>query len=161
MLFEFEDLDYAPLSRFPLLWRWTSPSHAEFAPDVLDTIRPIGRTKAAVINQFVIDRVHARAYGLGLNAEFACDLQSLPARGEDEDVVRDWLLSLPISADEFVIVSWDTHTAVMAPFALVARNWSGFFYPSSDDVAVIPRSVEWMLAWHHEEFLEFGTAIPC
>jgi len=59
-----------------------------------------------------------------------------------------------------VIVSWDTDTAVTAPFAVVARHWSDFFYPSSDDAAVIPPYVEWMLTWHHEELFEFGSASP-
>ena len=89
MRFELEDVDYEPLSLFPLLWRWTSASHAELARDVLDSIRPIGQPKAAVINQFVIDRVHARFYGMGLNAEFARDLQRLHTRGADDGIVRD------------------------------------------------------------------------
>ena len=32
-MFGFEDSDYEPLSRFRLLWRWTSASHAELAPE--------------------------------------------------------------------------------------------------------------------------------
>jgi hypothetical protein len=55
-------------------------------------------------------------------------------------------------------VSWDATTAVTAPFVLVARHWSDFFYPSSDDAAVIPPHLKWMLAWHHEELFEFGNA---
>ena len=160
MVFELEDSDYEPTSRFRLLWRWTSPSHAEFAPDVLDSIRPIGVARAAVINEFAVDRARARYPGGGLNAEFARDLRRLRTRGADEGVVRDWLLSLPIPADEPVIVSWDTYTAVTAPFAVVARHWSDFFYPSSDDAAVIPSYVEWMLTWHHEELFEFGSESP-
>jgi hypothetical protein len=156
MLFEFEDSDYEPLSRFGLLWRWTSPSHAELAPDVLDSIRPIGAAKAAIINEFA---VRARDPGEGLN-EFARDLRRYHARGADEGVVRDWLDSFPIPADEAVVVSWDTHTAVTAPFAVVTRHWSDFFYPSSDDAAVIPPHGEWMLTWHHEEIFEFGSASP-
>ncbi len=67
---------------------------------------------------------------------------------------------VPIPVNEPVIVSWDTDTAVTAPFAVVARHWSDFFYPSSDDAAVIPPYVEWMLTWHHEELFEFGSASP-
>lgn len=159
MVFELEDSDYEPISRFRLLWRWTSPSHAEFAPDVLDSIRPIGVVRAAVINEFAVDRVRARYPGGGLNAEFARDLRRLRTRDVDERVVRDWLVSLPITPDEAVIVSWDATTAVTAPFVLVARHWSDFFYPSSDDAEVIPPHLKWMLAWHHEELLSSATRV--
>ena len=159
MLFEFQESDYEPINRFRLISRWTSPSHAEFAPEVLDAIRPLGATRAAVINEFAINRVHARhPAGVGLNSEFARDVRRLRTRDVDERVVREWLVSLPITPDEAVIVSWDATTAVTAPFVLVARHWSDFFYPSSDDAAVIPPHLKWMLAWHHEELFEFGNA---
>ena len=76
----------------------------------------------------------------------------------DESVVREWLDSLPIPADESVVVSWDAETAVTTPFAVVAQDWSDFFYPGSDDAAVIPPNGEWMLMWHHYELFEFGSA---
>ena len=159
MLFEFEDADFEPMSRFGLKWRWTSPSHAELPTAVVARIRPIAGEKAALISDFVHDRVfaHHPHHGL-LNPEFAGALRGLRTLNADEGVVREWLLSLPIPVDQTVIVSWDRATAVTAPFPLIAEHWSDFFYPSSDDAAVIPARVEWMLAWHHEEAFEFGLA---
>ena len=157
MFFELQNSDYEPLSRFGLLWRWTSPYFEEFAPDVLDSIRPIGAAKAAIINEFALRACHL---GDGLNSQFGRDLRRCHARGADEGVVRDWLDSLPIPADGAVVVSWDAQTAITAPFAVVARHWSDFFYPSSDDAAVIPQHGEWMLMWHHEEIFEFRSASP-
>lgn len=156
MVFGLEDGDYEPLSGFSLIRRWTSPGHAELPPSVLERIRPIASPKAALINEHVI----ARADHVGMNPEAVRDVRRLYTETMDEGAVSGWLLGLPVRADERVIVSWDADTAVTAPFRLVAEYWSDYFYPSSDDAAVIPLGVEWMLAWYHFDLFEFGIPVP-
>ena len=156
MVFELEDCDYEPVSSFSLLWRWTSPTQAEFPPSVLERIRPIADPKAALITEYV----SARSDPNELNPEAFRDVRRLDTGRIDEGAVSEWLLGLPVPEKEKVIVSWDAHTAVTAPFNLVAEYWSDFFYPASDDAAVIPLGVEWMLVWHHWERLEFGISVP-
>lgn len=97
---------------------------------------------------------------LGVRPESVRDVQRIDANQEDESVVREWLLSLPIPVDETVIVSWDERTAVTTPFAFVAEYWSDFFYGSSDDAAIVPPGVAWMLVWDHHERFEFGITSP-
>jgi hypothetical protein len=160
MLFKLEDADYEPLTSFSLLWRWTSPRYTELPTDVLECIRPIAQRKAALINDYAIKRVHSERPALGLKAESVRDVQVIDADDEDQSVVREWLLSLPIPVDETVIVSWDEDTAVTAPFAVVAEYWSDFFYGSSDDAAIVPPGVAWMLVWDHEGTFHFGIASP-
>ena len=154
MLFEFDDDDFVPIRRCSLAWRWTSPTHAELPADDLKQIQAIAGAKAATLNDFVVDRWPR----LGVNPAYPLDLRRLHTEDEDEVAVRAWLLALPIDTNSTVIVSWDWSTAVVAPFALVAEYWSDFFYPASDDAAVIPRDVAWMLVWNHEEVFEFGSA---
>jgi hypothetical protein len=126
-------------------------SFSNYIPtDVLECIRPIAQRKAALINDYAIKRVHSERPALGLKAESVRDVQVIDADDEDQSVVREWLHSLPIPADETVIVSWDEDTAVTAPFAVVAEYWSDFFYGSSDDAAIVPPGVSWMLVWDHE-----------
>jgi len=134
-MFDFEDSDYEALSGFGLLWRWTSPNHAEFPANILNGIRPIADSKAALINEYVVARAdqHGR-----LELEFFTDVRRINAGRKAESAVRDWLTRLPVADDATVIVSWDARTAVTAPFRLVADCWSDFFYPASDDAAVIP-----------------------
>ena len=160
VLFELRDSDYEPLTRFSLLWRWTSPRYNELPPDVLERIRPIAQPKAALINDYVLERVHEKWPALGVRPESVRDVQRIDADLEDESVVKEWLLSLPIPVDETVIVSWNKRTAVTAPFAFVAEYWSDFFYASSDDAAIVPPDVAWMLVWDHREHFEFGLASP-
>lgn len=157
-LFELHDTDYEPLASFRLLWRWTSPQYNELPSDALHRIRPIAQAKAARINRYTRSRVHREWPDLGVRPESVRDLRWIDVNDEDEGVVRDWLLSLPIRPDETVIVSWDARTAVAAPFALVAEHWSDFFYRASDDAAIVPASVAWMLVWDHEEHFSFGIA---
>lgn len=72
------------------------------------------------------------------------------------------MLALPVQSEQTAIVSWDATTAVTAPFAVVVEYWSDFFYPASDDAAVIPPNGGWMLVWEHagEGAFEFGVARP-
>ena len=156
MVFELQESDYEPLSRFKHLWRWTSPTHAMFPTNVLERIRPIADARAALIDEYAMARFVQ--YG-GLKPESFRDLRLIGTESEDESAVSHWLFALPVSDEETVIVSWDAHTAVTAPFGLVATYWSDFFYPASDDAAVIPLPVDWMLVWHHEERFEFGIPI--
>ena len=46
---EFREADFAPLDDFPLLWRWTSPSHAQLPAEVLREIRPLTAAAASAI----------------------------------------------------------------------------------------------------------------
>jgi hypothetical protein len=160
MLFKLDDAEYEPLTSFSLLWRWTSPRYTELPTDVLECIRPIAQRKAALINDSAIQRVHSERPALGLKAESVRDVRMIDAADEDQSVVREWLLSLPIPVDETVIVSWDEDTAVTAPFAVVADYWSDFFYGSSDDAAIVPPDVAWLLVWDHEGTFHFGIASP-
>jgi hypothetical protein len=152
MVFEFEDRDYEPVSGFRLLWRWTSPTHAEFPPSVLGQIQPIAGPKAALVND-ALATIHRDPDELG--PEAVRELRRLDTKTMDEGAVSEWLLGLPIRDDDKVIVSWDATTAVTAPFKLVAEYWSDFFYPASDDAVVLPLGAEWILVWHHEEHFEF------
>ena len=160
MLFAFEETDFEPISRFGLLWRWTSPGHAELPTQVLNGIRPIAGAKAAMINHYAVEWAHAVWPHLGISSEFSFEVRRLDTKQMDDGVVRAWLVSLPVPADETVIVSWDARTAVTASFAVVAKYWSDFFYPSSDDAVVLPLNVEWMIVWDHHESFEFGKALP-
>lgn len=160
MLFELEDADYEPLTSFSLLWRWTSPRYTELPTDILECIRPISQRKAALITDYVRKRVHSEWPALGLRADSVRDVQLIGADGQDQNVVREWLFSLPIRVDETVIVSWNEDTAVTAPFAVVAGYWSDFFYLSSDDAAIVPPSVAWVLVWDHHGTFHFGITSP-
>jgi hypothetical protein len=155
-LIKLEAVDYEPLAGFSLLWRWTSPRYAELPADVLAGIRPIARRTAALINDFAVKRVHSDWPALGLRAESVRDVHLIDTGDEEQSVVREWLLSLPIRTDETVIVSWDEETAVSAPFAAVAEFWSDFFFVSSDDAAIVPPGVAWMLVWDHTGRFHFG-----
>jgi hypothetical protein len=73
MVFELEDCDYEPVSSFPLLWRWTRPTHGQFPPSVVERIRPIAGPKAALVNEYVITRVD---HG-GMNPEAVRDVRRL------------------------------------------------------------------------------------
>ena len=155
-MFELDDSDYEPLAKFGLLWRWTSPRYNELPIDALQRIRPLAHERAALVSDYAVRRVHRRYPDLGVNPDSVHDIQVIDANREPESAVKDWLLALPVSVDETVIVSWNASLAVTAPFALIAEYWSDFFYGASEDAAIVPPSVAWMLVWDHEEHFSFG-----
>ena len=159
MLFEFEDADYEPISRFSLAWRWTRASHAEFPASVLDCIRPLRGAKAAIVNSYVIQHVHARWPRLGvIDSPSVTDRRRIDASEMDDSLVQAWLVSLPIAPHQTVIVSWDANTAVSAPFAVVAEYWSNFYYADQQRRGHPAQcSVDARLGTH--ESVQFGSPV--
>ena len=121
VLFEFEERDYEPIDRFRLLWRWTSPGHAELPRHVLDQIHPLTATNAALVNEYIVARTRRGYPGLADRAEFRDNHRQHDVPDGNDSSTSTWLEALPMPAGESVIVCWDSQTAVAVPFGLVTR----------------------------------------
>ena len=68
-----------------------------------------------------------------------------------------WLTLQQPRSEAEVILSWAPEVALRTSWAIFAKYWKEFCYPSSDDLVVFPSSGEWVLLYHHEEEFNFGT----
>jgi hypothetical protein len=145
-----QDSDFAPLERFALLWRWTSPTHAVLPAAALATIRPL---QPAAIARFDTEaEARCLADGAGpAEGSFAAD--ALDAAG-----VRARLEQLEIASTESVLVHWNRDLAVQTTWATFVRYWDSFCYPASDDVTVWAPGADWTLCYWHHEHMTFRRA---
>jgi hypothetical protein len=123
------------INDFELSWRWTSSSHAQFAPDVLASIQPLPASRAAEV------------YALG------SQLQGVPVAEHRThvgfDLTRSWLTSLT-TPRAVVRIAWSSTLAVELPWCVLVDHWDDFFYPASDD-AVVDLTARQLLLWRHFE----------
>ena len=150
--------DFQPLDDFPLLWRWSQPSHDVLPSGVLAEIRALAPARASELS--------AEAVALTERGRRVGGLTLIAADGDHADDVRSRLAALRIESKAPVIVSWDPSTAVVTHWGIFTRYWDAFCYPSSDDVTVwpVPSSVDgagamsapWVLCYHHSEVFAFG-----
>jgi len=149
---ELHESDFAPLDDFPLLWRWTKPSHDVLPSAVLATIQPLSATAAT---ELALERA-ARCADRGA-AEWQ---MTIKAESGEEIRVREWLEALDIEPEARVVVSWDRGTAVATLWQTFVAHWDAFCYPSSDDVSVWTPGAEWMLCFRHVAVFEFSASHP-
>jgi hypothetical protein len=147
-MFEFAPDDFAPLDEFPLLWRWTRPTHDVLPSEVLATIRPLrpatARALAPAASAQCLERGRSAAA-----LTFAADADAPRS-------ARRQLDALGIGAADAIVVSWDAETAVATAWATFVAHWDAFCYPSSDDVTVWAPGGGWTLCYRHFQVMEFA-----
>lgn len=144
-------LDFRDLDDFPLKFRWTDEKWNVLPAEALESIWPYSDIKARSILE--VSQKFGDAKGL---------FRSSFTRVEEFDATRDskevtkWLGKF-ISTDPLrVVVSWDHHHAVLVAWDVFCHYWDDFCYPASDDVAIFPTDVKWMLFYFHDEHFELG-----
>jgi hypothetical protein len=139
---------FAPLESFGLLWRWTSPTHAMFPPEVMALIHPFTAGAALALCAEALARVPS-PYAPS-DASIACG-DAIP-----EEEVATWLTNVSARSSAWTVLSWNRELAVLVPWDVFAQRWSDFCYPSSDDVHIWQPGRDWTLAYeHHESFQYF------
>jgi len=77
------------------------------------------------------------------------------------DIVRQWLLALPVGPDESVIVLWPAYrSGVSAMYRGFVQAYDDLWYPSADDVWVRSLSGDWLIEFDHEEVVRFLVLRP-
>lgn len=144
-----------PIREFPLVWRWTQPSHALFDANELAALRAIDSTSSTKLRQLLCERGIVRS----LQTNDCLQQRLLEARGLDDGAVETWLRRLPVPEDLRVWLSYRWSDALELPWSLFVRRWSDFCYPSFDDLVVVPSSAEWVFEyWHHETLVWYPRA---
>ena len=141
------------MADFPLRWRWMSGGQSQFPNDTLRVIRPLERSEAMRIWQEYAR--YFRKDGALVPALFS---RTELVDATDPLSVERLFASLSEENDSRLLLSWEPETAVIIPLELFRLRWADFCYPASDDIAIIPESRKWVLAfWHWEQF-ELGRS---
>ncbi len=139
------------IADFPLIWRWTSPTHALFSPSELASLHPCSSAEAARIDEAF------RPFTLrtGLDAQ---RFSSVLVQSADIPIADGcaWLRAQYATLSEQVTVSWDHAAALRTDWEFFTAHWDDFCYPS-DEVVIAPDSARWILFYHHDERFYFGN----
>lgn len=144
-MLEIPEVELLPISEFRMAWRFNRhPDKSRLrclTESGVDRIGPFTRAGLASL----VDG-HWRAVP---------EVETIDAT--DDSVAQQWLSNLGLGNGR-IIVHWvggGTADAVLTDAEFFISNWSDFCYPSSDDVIILPESLEWSLAYWHEELLYF------
>lgn len=59
------------------------------------------------------------------------------------------------SIDEKVILTWASGQTILVSYKVFVKNWTDFYYPSSDDIVVI-NNHDWIIYLSHFESIQVG-----
>lgn len=130
------------ISTFPLIWRWTQPSHAVLPQDVLSELHPLTTEQIEALRHFLVKR-------------YERTVVEHRATKEVEETSR-WLASLQLQVAR-VIAVWNKDTAMSIPWVTFVTYWSDFCYPASDDVDIYVEGGPQVLRWRHDETFEYES----
>ena len=141
------------ITDFPLIWRWTSATHALFSDSELAGLHPCWPAEAARIH----DDLRLFDLGDGIDQQY---FSGVCVQSADVSTAEgcSWLRVQAPNLTEQVAVSWDRGTALYTSWEFFTAHWDDFCYPASDDVLILPDTGRWVLRYHHEEIFYFGNA---
>jgi len=140
------------IADFPLIWRWTSSSHALFSASELAGMHPCSATDAARI----YDQSRPFTARAGLDPK---KFSSVLVHSAEIPIHEGcaWLRAQSADLAQQVTLSWDRCTALRTSWNFFTAHWDDFCYPLSDEVLILPENARWVLLYHYEEAFYFGN----
>lgn len=129
------------IEEFPLAWRWTDSKYSPLPVDVLSQMVPLTKEEARI------------AFTRGKNLRDSSGITHSAEISRPEG--RVWLRTQYEDLSATVTVVWSFGWALRTSWHIFTEYWDTFCYPSSDDIAVISDSEQWVLYYDHEEQFEF------
>jgi hypothetical protein len=153
------DLGTVPWEEFVLRWRFIEPERAVLPAAHVEQIRPLDVDGAARLWTATRELHHSEPFTQRLFSHV--EETSLVGAHEDAErasAIRKWLYERGLPFQHDVLLSWGRHAAVRTTWKIVVRYFDAFWYPSSDDLTVVDASLTWVVLFHHEEVLSWGTS---
>lgn len=149
--FEVSNSDFIALENFALKWRWTDGRYKKFPDSVLSQINPLKTEKASELYNFQNQFSPFENF----QYETVADENYIKTDIFDDSAVKNWLEN-KIGADEnFIFLCWDKDWAIRTTPKVFCDYWQDFCYPASDDIVVTAEKADWIIVYHHEEYLFF------
>ena len=143
------------MPEFSLQWRFTAERSDLLANALEDQLKPLDNFAA----NFLMDYISKA--GLHDDCPFREGvfnvLESIIINDDNSNEIKSWLLKRGVTKNREVYLSWDSKTAMIVPFYLLAEYFDDFAYPSSDDLIVFDESLNWALIFFHYGDIHFGS----
>ncbi|MCD8413640.1 DUF2947 family protein [Tenacibaculum finnmarkense] len=155
MKFEQLDKHIISMTEFNLKWRFTEEKYDYLPEQHLNELKPLDNTGAEFLAEFLSDyKVHNEMpfkNGMFRNLDKAKIFEN------NEKEITKWLYQRAIPFDKEVFLSWDGNNGMITKWKFVVKYWNSLFYGGADDLTIFDQSLQWVLLFHHEEEIYFGT----
>ena len=146
-----------PFDRFRYKRRFTEEQHNVLPPQHLEQIKSLDKEAARLLMDVTVGSGNFNKWPFGdPNFRYVEKLQ-IPSYLEREQPVKKWLYQCGLPFDQQVFASWDNESAAITTWKMIVKYWSDFYYPSSDDLIIVDKTLNWALLFYHEDIIVFGT----
>lgn len=150
-LFEISDVDLVSLESFPLKWRWTDERYNKFPESVLVRINSLTMEKARELYDFQKQFLPFENF----QYEKVNDENYIKTDLFDGLKITEWLERKIGDEEGFIFLCWSRDWAIRTTVKIFCDYWDDFCYPASDDIVITAEKVNWIIVYHHEEYLFF------
>ena len=149
-----------PFDQFELKWRFTEEKYNVLPASHLEQIQPLDKVASKFLNDLTMGLFDRRQV-LGPSFFEYREATHVPdyVLPETEEYIKKWLYHRGLPFEQQVFASWDPNVGAITNWKMVVKYWSDFWYPSSDDLVVVDKTLSWALVIYHYDYIEFGTNI--
>ena len=143
------------LDNFLLKWRFTEDKYDVLPDQHLEQLKPLDKVASHCLWNYISQtNLHS---DVPFKKDFFRTVDKTKILDGNEKEIKKWLYQRGLAFDKQVFLSWDEENAMIVPWKLLIKYFDSFYYPSSDDLTVFDKSLNWALLFYHEEEIYFGT----
>jgi hypothetical protein len=144
-----------PIDKFQLKWRFTEEKYDKLPQKDLNNLIPLNSESSKFLwNYLSNEKIH---FDDPLNKNIFRKIKQIGIQIDNEKEVKAWLSNLGIPLSAFVLLNWDQDNSMIVPMKILIKYYDSFFYPSSDDLTVFDKTLNWILLFRHDEQIFFGV----
>ena len=143
------------LDNFLLKWRFTEDKYDVLPDQHLEQLKPLDKVASHFLWNYISQtNLHS---DVPFKKDFFRTVDKTKILDGNEKEIKKWLYQRGLAFDKQVFLSWDEENAMIVPWKLLIKYFDSFYYPSSDDLTVFDKSLNWALLFYHEDEIYFGT----
>ena len=146
-----------PFDQFQYKWRFTHEKYNLLPTSHLEQIRPLDKVASRLVWDVTVRHEMFDRGSLSRTYFRQLEAIALPQALEGEQSIKEWLYQRRLPFAQQVYVSWDNNSAAITTWKMIVKYWSDFWYPGSDDLVVVDKTLSWALVFYHHDYVEFGT----
>jgi len=142
-----------PLSLFSLKWRFIDPKHNILPDNDIKKLKPLNGLASQFLDQYAKTNLYS---DFPFNNGLFTQIDFIDFNGNNKTQIEEWLLKWGLNSKQEVYLSWDKNLAMIIPFGILVKYFDDFHYPSSDDLIVFQKELQWALLFFHTGRIYYG-----
>lgn len=144
------------MDNFQLSWRFADDKYGKLPDQHLEQLKPLDKVASEFLWNFISNTDLHR--DIPFKKDFFRTVDKAKVLDNNKREIKKWLYQRGLPFEKLVFVSWDKENSMIVPWKLLIKYFDSFYYPSSDDLTVIDKSLNWAFLFYHEDEIYFGTS---